>query len=324
MDRTRRLRQTAVMRSMVRENHVRTEELIYPLFVMEGENLAEPVESMPGICQYSLDRMNEELDRVKEAGIPAILIFGIPAHKDEVGSGAYDEHGIVQEAIRRIKKDYSDLIVIADVCLCEYTSHGHCGLIRDGIILNDETLPLLAKSAVSYAEAGADIVAPSDMMDKRVSVIRKALDEAGFTYTPIMAYSAKFASGYYGPFRDAAHSAPGFGDRKTYQMDPANGQEALREVEEDLAEGADLIIAKPAMAYMDIIRAIHENYNVPIVAYNVSGEYAMVKAAAANGWIDEKKIVMENMIGMKRAGAKMIITYHALDVARWIREEEKR
>ena len=324
MDRTRRLRQTVAMRDMVRENHVRVDELIYPLFVMEGENLAEPVESMPGICQYSLDRMNEELDRVKEAGIPAILIFGIPAHKDEVGSGAYDEHGIVQEAIRRIKKDYSDLIVIADVCLCEYTLHGHCGLIRDGIILNDETLPLLAKSAVSYAEAGADIVAPSDMMDKRVSVIRKALDEAGFTYTPIMAYSAKFASGYYGPFRDAAHSAPGFGDRKTYQMDPANGQEALREVEEDLAEGADLIIAKPAMAYMDIIRAIHENYNVPIVAYNVSGEYAMVKAAAANGWIDEKKIVMENMIGMKRAGAKMIITYHALDVARWIREEEKR
>lgn len=324
MDRTRRLRQTVAMRDMVRENHVRVDELIYPLFVMEGENLAEPVESMPGICQYSLDRMNEELDRVKEEGIPAILIFGIPAHKDEVGSGAYDEHGIVQEAIRRIKKDYPDLIVIADVCLCEYTSHGHCGLIRDGIILNDETLPLLAKSAVSYAEAGADIVAPSDMMDKRVGAIRKALDEAGFTYTPIMAYSAKFASGYYGPFRDAAHSAPGFGDRKTYQMDPANGQEALREVEEDLAEGADLIIAKPAMAYMDIIRAIHENYNVPIVAYNVSGEYAMVKAAAANGWIDEKKIVMENMTGMKRAGAKMIITYHALDVARWIREEEKR
>ena len=322
MDRTRRLRQTVALRNMVRENHVRVDELIYPLFVMEGENLAEPVESMPGICQYSLDRMNEELDRVKEAGIPAILIFGIPAHKDEVGSGAYDEHGIVQEAIRRIKKDYPELIVIADVCLCEYTSHGHCGLIKDGVILNDETLPLLAKSAVSYAEAGADIVAPSDMMDKRVGAIRKALDEAGFTYTPIMAYSAKFASGYYGPFRDAAHSAPGFGDRKTYQMDPANGQEALREMEEDIAENTDLIIAKPAMAYMDIIRAIHENYNVPIVAYNVSGEYAMVKAAAANGWIDEKKIVMENMIGMKRAGAKMIITYHALDVARWLREEE--
>ena len=306
------------MRSMVRENHVRTEELIYPLFVMEGENIVQPVESMPGICQYSVDRMNEELDRVKALQIPAILIFGIPEHKDEVGSGAYDEHGIVQTAIRRIKKDYPDLLVIADVCLCEYTSHGHCGLIRDGIILNDETLPLLAQTAVSYARAGADIIAPSDMMDKRVGAIRQALDAAGFTYTPIMAYSAKFASGYYGPFRDAAHSAPGFGDRKTYQMDPANGREAMREVEEDIAEGADLIIAKPAMAYMDIITEIRRNYNIPIVAYNVSGEYSMVKAAAANGWIDEKKIVMENLIGMKRAGADMIITYHALDVAEWI------
>lgn len=322
MDRTRRLRNNAVLRDMVRENHVRVDELIYPLFVMEGENIVEPVDSMPGICQYSLDRMHEELDRVKEAGISAILIFGIPAHKDEVGSGAYDEHGIVQEAIRQIKKDYPDLVVIADVCLCEYTSHGHCGLVKDGEILNDETLPLLAASAVSYAKAGADIVAPSDMMDKRVRAIRQALDEAGFTYTPIMAYSAKFASGYYGPFRDAAHSAPGFGDRKTYQMDPANGKEAMREVAEDIAEGADLIIAKPAMAYMDIIKDISTNFNIPIVAYNVSGEYAMVKAAAANGWIDEKKIVMENMTGMKRAGAKMIITYHALDVARWIREEE--
>ena len=318
MDRTRRLRQTAVMRDMVRENHVRVDELIYPVFVAAGENLAQPVESMPGICQYSLDRVAEELDRVVEAGIPAILLFGIPDHKDEVGSGAYDDHGIVQEAVRQIKKDYTNQLVIADVCLCEYTSHGHCGLIKDGIILNDETLPLLAKTAVSYARAGADIIAPSDMMDKRVSVIRKALDEAGFTYTPIMAYSAKFASGYYGPFRDAAHSAPGFGDRKTYQMDPANGREALREVEEDIAEGADMIIAKPAMAYMDIIKDISNSFNIPIVAYNVSGEYAMVKAAASNGWIDEKKIVMENLIGMKRAGAKMIITYHALDVARWL------
>lgn len=239
-----------------------------------------------------------------------------------MGSGAYDEHGIVQTAIRRIKKDYPDLLVIADVCLCEYTSHGHCGLIRDGIILNDETLPLLAQTAVSYARAGADIIAPSDMMDKRVGAIRQALDAAGFIYTPIMAYSAKFASGYYGPFRDAAHSAPGFGDRKTYQMDPANGREAMREVEEDIAEGADLIIAKPAMAYMDIITEIRRNYNIPIVAYNVSGEYSMVKAAAANGWIDEKKIVMENLIGMKRAGADMIITYHALDVAEWIQKGE--
>ena len=321
MDRTRRLRQTAVMRSMVRENHVRTEELIYPLFVMEGENIVQPVESMPGICQYSVDRMNEELDRVKALQIPAILIFGIPEHKDEVGSGAYDEHGIVQTAIHRIKKDYPDLLVIADVCLCEYTSHGHCGLIRDGIILNDETLPLLAKASVAYAKAGADIIAPSDMMDKRVEAIRNALDEAGLVNIPICSYSAKFASGYYGPFRDAAHSAPGFGDRKTYQMDPANGKEALREVEEDILEGADMIIAKPALGYMDVMKEIALNFNIPIVAYNVSGEYAMVKAAAMNGWIDEKKIVMENMTGFKRAGAKMIITYHAIDVAKWLKEE---
>lgn len=322
MDRTRRLRQSAVMRNMVRENHVRVDDLIYPMFVIEGENIVQPVESMPGICQYSLDRMAEELERIEKARISAILLFGIPQHKDEVGSGAYDEYGIVQEAIRRIKKDYPNLLVIADVCLCEYTSHGHCGLVRDGVILNDETLPLLAASAVSYAKAGADIVAPSDMMDKRVQVIREALDQAGFVYTPIMSYSAKFASGYYGPFRDAAHSAPGFGDRRTYQMDPANGREAMREVEEDIAEGADLIIAKPAMAYMDIIKDIRMNCNIPIVAYNVSGEYAMVKAASANGWIDEKKIVMENLVGMKRAGADMIITYHALEAAKWIREEE--
>jgi len=276
---------------------------------------------MPGICQYSLDTVDEELGRVARAGIPAVLLFGIPEHKDEVGSGAYDEHGIVQEAIRMIKKNYPKLLVIADVCLCEYTSHGHCGLVKDGVILNDETLPLLAKAAVSYALAGADIVAPSDMMDKRVEAIREALDQEGLTGTPIMSYSAKFASAYYGPFRDAAHSAPGFGDRRTYQMDPANGQEALREVEEDILEGADMIIAKPAMAYMDIIKEITLNYNIPIIAYNVSGEYAMVKAAAANGWIDEKRIVMENLVGMKRAGAKMIITYHALDAARWIKEE---
>lgn len=323
MDRTRRLRVSEAMRSMVRENHVRVDELIYPVFVIEGENICHPVESMPGINQYSIDRLSEELNRVVENGIPSVLLFGIPAHKDEVGSGAYDEHGIVPEAIRYIKSQekYKNLVVVADVCLCEYTSHGHCGLIRDGIILNDETLPLLAKASVSYAKAGADIIAPSDMMDKRVGAIRAALDENGFVNIPIMAYSAKFASGFYGPFRDAAHSAPGFGDRKTYQMDPANGREAMREVEEDLREGADLIIAKPAMAYMDIIKDITNQFNVPIVAYNVSGEYSMVKAAAANGWIDEKKIVMEIMTGLKRAGAKMIITYHALDVARWIREE---
>ncbi len=322
MDRTRRLRRTEALRSMVREEHVRIDELIYPVFVIAGENICNPVESMPGIYQYSLDRIGEELDRVVEAGIKAVLVFGIPDHKDEMGSGAYDEHGIVQEAIRLMKKEYPDLLVIADVCLCEYTSHGHCGLIRDGEILNDETLPLLAKAAVTYAQAGADIIAPSDMMDKRVAAIREALDENGFINIPILSYSAKFASGYYGPFRDAAHSAPGFGDRKTYQMDPANGQEALREVEEDILEGADMIIAKPALAYMDVMKEISLNYNIPIVAYNVSGEYAMVKAAAENGWIDEKKIVMENMVGFKRAGAKMIITYHALDVARWIKEEK--
>ncbi len=322
MDRTRRLRRTETLRSMVREEHVRIDELIYPVFVIAGENICNPVESMPGIYQYSLDRIGEELDRVVEAGIKAVLVFGIPDHKDEVGSGAYDEHGIVQEAIRLMKKEYPDLLVIADVCLCEYTSHGHCGLIRDGEILNDETLPLLAKAAVTYAQAGADIIAPSDMMDKRVAAIREALDENGFINIPILSYSAKFASGYYGPFRDAAHSAPGFGDRKTYQMDPANGQEALREVEEDILEGADMIIAKPALAYMDVMKEISLNYNIPIVAYNVSGEYAMVKAAAENGWIDEKKIVMENMVGFKRAGAKMIITYHALDVAHWIKEEK--
>lgn len=322
MDRTRRLRMNPIVRKMVQEEHVRVDELIYPVFVIEGENICEPVDSMPGINQYSLDRIREELDRVVAAGIQGILIFGIPDHKDEVGSGAYDEHGIVQEAIRYIKKEYKDLLIIADVCLCEYTSHGHCGLVKDGEILNDETLPLLAKTAVSYAKAGADIIAPSDMMDKRVEAIRNALDQVGLVNIPIMSYSAKFASAYYGPFRDAAHSAPGFGDRKTYQMDPANGQEALREVEEDILEGADMIIAKPAMAYMDIIKEISLNYNIPIVAYNVSGEYAMVKAAAANGWIDEKKIVMENLTGMKRAGAKMIITYHALDAARWINEEE--
>ena len=323
MDRMRRLRMNETLRDMVRENHVRRDDLIYPVFVAEGENLCCPVESMPGICQYSLDRLPEEMDRAVDAGIKGILLFGIPEHKDEAGSGAYDEEGIVPKAIRMIRERYEDVLVIADVCLCEYTSHGHCGLVKDGEILNDETLPLLAKAAVVYAKAGADIIAPSDMMDKRVAAIRQALDQEGFLNIPILSYAAKFASGYYGPFREAAHSAPGFGDRKSYQMDPANGREALREVEQDLAEGADMIIAKPALAYMDVMREIVNHYNVPVVAYNVSGEYAMVKAAAANGWIDERKIVMENMTGFKRAGANMIITYHALDVAVWLKEEEE-
>lgn len=322
MDRMRRLRNNGIIRDMVRENHIRVDELIYPIFVIEGENICNPIESMPGINQYSVDRLHEEMDHVAECGIKAVLLFGIPAHKDEVGSEAYNDNGITQQAIRFIKENYKDIVVIADVCLCEYTSHGHCGLVKEGKILNDETLPLLAKAAVSYAKAGADIVAPSDMMDKRVKAIRQALDSEGYKDIPIMSYSAKFASCYYSPFRDAAHSAPEFGDRKTYQMDPANGKEALREVEEDIIEGADLIIAKPALGYMDIIKDISNNYNIPIVAYNVSGEYSMVKAAAMNGWIDEKKMVMENMIGLKRAGAKMIITYHALEVAGYLKEEQ--
>jgi len=322
MDRMRRLRKNETIRSMVRENHIRIDELIYPIFVIEGENICNPVDSMPGICQYSIDRLYEELDRVCNAGISAVLLFGIPARKDEAGSGAYDENGIVNQAIRYMKKNYSHIVVIADVCLCEYMSHGHCGIVKNGEILNDETLPLLAKAAVSYAKAGADIVAPSDMMDKRVAAIRQALDKEGFTEVSVMSYSAKFASGYYSPFRDAAGSAPCFGDRKTYQMDPANGREALREVEQDILEGADFIIAKPALGYMDVIKDISLHYNIPIAAYNVSGEYSMVKAAAMQGWIDEKKVVMENMVGLKRAGAKMIITYHALDVAKWIKEAE--
>ncbi len=326
MERMRRLRVSPAVRSMVKEHHVHTEELVYPVFVIEGQNICRPVESMPGICQYSLDRLPEELNRVTGARIPAVLLFGIPAHKDETGSGAYDADGIIPKAIRLIKSEerYQNLVVIADVCLCEYTSHGHCGLVKDGVILNDETLPLLAQAAVSYAAAGADMVAPSDMMDGRVGAIRSALDGNGFAHIPIMAYSAKFASAFYGPFRDAAHSAPGFGDRKTYQMDPANGREAMREIRADLLEGADIIIAKPAMAYADIIREASARFGVPVAAYNVSGEYAMVKAAAANGWLDEKKTVMEILTGLKRAGASMIITYHALDAAKWIWEEERK
>ena len=319
MLRGRRLRSSAVLRDLVRENHLRVEELIYPIFVVEGENCVVPVPSMPGICQYSPDRLREEMDRVVAAGVRSVLLFGIPAHKDETGSAAFAVDGVVPEAIRLIKRDYPEVLVIADVCLCEYTSHGHCGLVdAKGRVLNDATLPLLAKASVAYARAGADIVAPSDMMDGRVGAIRAALDEAGFVETPIMSYAAKFASAYYGPFRDAAQSAPQFGDRKTYQMDPANGREALREVAADIEEGADLIIAKPAMAYLDVLAATARTFNIPVVAYNVSGEYAMVKAAAAQGWIDERRIVMENLVGMKRAGAKAIITYHALDAARWL------
>ncbi len=320
MKRFRRLRASENLRSMVRETRISKSDLIYPMFVVEGENIKNPVESMPNVYQYSLDRMDEILNEVEKSGISGILIFGVPKHKDEYATEAYNDNGITQQAVRYIKKNYPSLIIIADVCLCEYTSHGHCGVVCGEKILNDETLPLLSKMAVSLAKAGADIIAPSDMMDGRVSAIRNALDENGFLDTPILSYSAKFASAYYSPFRDAAESAPEFGDRKTYQMDYANGREALREIADDISEGADMVMVKPALAYLDIIKSAREKFDLPLVAYNVSGEYAMVKAAAQNGWIDEKKIVSENMIAIKRAGADIIITYHALDVARWIDE----
>ena len=320
MKRFRRLRASENLRSMVRETRISKSDLIYPVFVVEGENIKNPVESMPNVYQYSLDRMDEILNEVEKSGISGILIFGVPKHKDEFATSAYDDNGVTQNAIRYIKKNYPSLIIIADVCLCEYTSHGHCGVVFGEKILNDETLPLLSKMAVSLARAGADIIAPSDMMDGRVSAIRNALDENGLIDTPILSYSAKFASAYYSPFRDAAESAPEFGDRKTYQMDYANGRETLREIADDISEGADMVMVKPALAYLDIIKSAREKFDLPLVAYNVSGEYAMVKAAAQNGWIDEKKIVSENMIAIKRAGADIIITYHALDVAKWIDE----
>lgn len=323
MKRMRRLRSSKAVRNLVRETRLHTEQLVYPIFVIEGGQIKSPVESMPGIYQYSIDMLKEECERIKESGVRNLLIFGIPAHKDSVGSGAYDEDGITQRAVRYLKQEYPEFLVIADVCLCEYTSHGHCGLVDGCHILNDETLPLLVKMSVSLARAGADIIAPSDMMDGRVAAIRAGLDEAGFTDTPIMSYSAKYASAYYGPFREAAHSAPSFGDRKTYQMDPANGREALREMEADIEEGADILMVKPGLAYLDVLKEASQRFDYPMAAYNVSGEYSLVKAAAANGWIDEKRIVMENMIAMKRAGADIIITYHALDVARWIQEQDE-
>lgn len=318
MRRMRRLRTSAEIRSLVRETHINISSLVYPIFVIEGENIKNAVESMPGIYQYSVDRINEEVERVYKKGIRSLLIFGIPEHKDEYAGEAYNEKGVTQRAIRHIKENYPDMIIIADVCLCEYTSHGHCGIIKGNEILNDETLVYLSKMAVSMAEAGADIIAPSDMMDGRVAYIRKELDDKGYINTPIMAYSAKYASAYYGPFRDAAESAPKFGDRKSYQMDVSNVKMAMRELEDDIDEGADIIMVKPALAYMDVIKEASQRFDYTIAAYNVSGEYSMVKAAALNGWIDEKKIVIENMIGLKRAGADIIITYHAPDVAEWI------
>lgn len=321
MNRLRRLRTSETIRKMVQETFVNPSDLIYPLFIIEGENIKEPVPSMPNVFRYSIDQLDEILQEVNNSKISGILVFGIPKEKDEFGTGAYAQDGITQRAVRFIKSKYPSMLVIADVCLCEYTSHGHCGVICGNEILNDETLPLLAKTSVSLAQAGADIIAPSDMMDGRIGYIRNKLDENGFKNTPIMAYSAKFASGYYSPFRDAADSAPSFGDRKTYQMDFANVNEALREVDEDICEGADIVMVKPALAYLDVVRAVADNFNIPLATYNVSGEYSMVKAAAQNGWIDEKRIVTENLIAMKRAGAKILITYHALDMAKWLSEE---
>lgn len=322
MNRFRRLRASSALRRMVRETHINKSDLIYPIFVAEGKEIKKPVDSMPGVYQYSVDMLDGILNEIAGSGISGLLIFGIPEHKDELASSAYDDNGVTQQAVRYIKEKYPNMIVIADVCLCEYTSHGHCGVICGGKILNDETLPLLSKMSVSLARAGADIIAPSDMMDGRVAAIRSALDENGFADTPVLSYSAKFASGYYSPFRDAAESAPAFGDRKTYQMDCANGREALREIADDIAEGADMVMVKPALAYLDVLKAARERFDLPIAAYNVSGEYSMVKAAALNGWIDEKRIVLENLIAIKRAGADIIITYHALDAAKWLGEEQ--
>lgn len=323
LHRPRRLRQHSLLRDMVRENHLSVSDLVYPMFVDENlSNAPRPINSMPGNYRHTIDSLLKELEEVAELKIPALLLFGIPKEKDSVGSSGYDEQGIVQEALRAIRKRFDQTFyLITDVCNCEYTDHGHCGILDGHDVNNDLTLDLLVKASLSHVRAGADMVAPSDMMDGRIGFIRDALDEAGFTKTPIMAYSAKYASSFYGPFRDAADSAPQFGDRRTYQMDPANGNEALQEVALDLEQGADIVMVKPAMAYMDIIQRVSKMTTQPVAVYNVSGEFAMVKAAAEKGWIDEKKVVLETMTGFKRAGADLILTYHAKDVARWLLEE---
>lgn len=320
--RMRRLRVSGDIRRLVRETKLDIHDYIYPLFIIDGNAIKSPVPSMPGIYQYSLDRIGEELDRVQAAGIKTIMLFGIPDQKDAKGSQAYAEDGIIQKALRQIKQSHPDLVLSTDVCLCEYTDHGHCGLIDKGHIQNDPTLDLLCQVAVSHARAGAQILAPSDMMDFRVAAIRKALDAEGFTDVLIMSHAAKYASAFYGPFRDAAGSAPQFGDRKTYQMDPASGaRQAMAELALDVEEGADILIIKPGLAYLDLVAKARARFDQPICAYNVSGEYSMVKAAAQAGWIDEKAVVLEMMQAFKRAGCDMVITYHALDLARWIEEE---
>jgi len=316
--RFRRLRYNPLVREMVKETRLHKSDFIYPLFVMHGSNIKNPVKSMPGVFQMSVEHIVEECKMVADMGIPAVILFGIPEKKDPTGSDCYSETGIIQTAIRAIKKEVKDLIIISDICLCEYTSHGHCGVLNGEDILNDETIDILAKSALTHVEAGTDIIAPSDMMDGRVLAIREMLDDNGYTNIPIMSYAAKYASGFYGPFRDAAEGAPKFGDRKSHQMDIANQNEAIREAEEDLIEGADIIMVKPALAYLDIIYRVKTELEVPTAAYQVSGEYAMVKAAAANGWLDHDKVMMESLTAIKRAGADMILTYFAKDAVKLI------
>ena len=317
--RPRRLRRNEAIRSLSRETRLSTGGFIYPMFVCPGQGVRNPVSSMPGVAQQPVDKFLEECREVEQLGVPGIILFGIPEKKDARGSEAYAADGVVQRAIEAVHRAKLNLLVMTDVCLCEYTDHGHCGVVENGEVKNDPTLELLAAEALSHARAGADIVAPSDMMDGRVGAIRKALDGSGFEDIAIMSYAAKYCSGFYGPFREAAESAPQFGDRRSYQMDPANAREALREVELDLAEGADVIMVKPALAYLDIIHGVRQTFDVPVGAYNVSGEFAMVKAAAANGWIDEKRIVLEILTGIHRAGASIVLTYHAKDVARWLK-----
>ncbi|HTQ85171.1 MAG TPA: porphobilinogen synthase [Candidatus Solibacter sp.] len=318
-ERPRRLRRTEAVRSLVRETRLETRGLLYPMFVCAGRNVRQEIGSMPGIYQQSVDRFLEEAREVEQLGVPGILLFGLPENKDAVGSEAWSPDGVVPRAIRAVREAKLKLLVTADVCLCEYTDHGHCGVVEQDAVLNDSSVELLAKAAVTYAEAGADIVAPSDMMDGRVAAIRRSLDDNRFEETVVMSYAAKYCSGLYGPFREAADSAPKFGDRRSYQMDPANAREALREVALDIEEGADIVMVKPAMPYLDVIRQVRDAFAVPVAAYNVSGEYSMVKAAAANGWIEEKRVVLEILTGIQRAGADIICTYHAKDVAGWLK-----
>jgi len=318
--RPRRLRENAVLRDMLSENRLAKSDLIYPMFVKEGLSGSEPISSMPGQFRWGLDALPDRVAEVSRCGVQAVIIFGIPQHKDEEGSQAYAEDGIVQQAMRIIKKDMPEMLIIGDVCLCEYTSHGHCGMVSGRRILNDPTLELLSAAAVSQARAGADLIAPSDMMDGRIAAIRHALDSAGFDHLPIMSYAAKYASSYYGPFREAAGSAPGFGDRRSYQMNPANSDEALREVRLDVEEGADIVMVKPALAYLDIVRRVKDRFTMPVAAYAVSGEYAMIEAAAANGWIDRRRTIMETLLSIRRAGADLILTYHAPEAAVWLDE----